>query len=92
MRISLVIPTYWGRAKAEGWKVGDAVYDHPTYLDEEGTLGKTLETNRSQTAGRALLSNQGWGLAFPANPFLLRVSARFSRPVVAKSVSTKRGR
>lgn len=44
MRISLVIPTYWGRTKSEGWKVGDAVYDHPTYLDEEGTLGKTLES------------------------------------------------
>lgn len=44
MRISVVIPTYWGRSRAEGWKEGDAVYDHPTYLDEEGTLGRTLDS------------------------------------------------
>ena len=44
MRLAVVIPTYWGRPRAEGWKPGDAVYDHPTPLDEEGTLARTLES------------------------------------------------
>ncbi len=46
MRLALVIPTYWGRPRAEGWRPGDAVYDHPTPLDEEGTLARTLESLR----------------------------------------------
>ncbi len=36
----MAIPTYWGRA--EGWRVGDEVYDHPTPLGQAGTLGRTL--------------------------------------------------
>ena len=44
MRKVVVIPTYWARRKDEGWQVGDAVYDHPTPLDEEGTLQRTLES------------------------------------------------
>ncbi len=46
MRLAVVIPTYWGRPRAEGWRPGDAVYDHPTPLDEEGTLARTLESLR----------------------------------------------
>ncbi len=49
MHLAVVIPTYWGRPRDEGWKPGDAVYDHPTPLDEEGTLARTLESlNRLQ--------------------------------------------
>lgn len=44
MQTAVVIPTYWGRKKEVGWKEGDAVYDHPTPIDEEGTLGRTLES------------------------------------------------
>ncbi len=44
MKISMVIPSYWGRKKSEGWKEGDAVYDHPTSLNEEGTLGRLLKS------------------------------------------------
>jgi len=40
----MVIPTYWAREKKEGWHEGDAVYDHPTPIDEEGTLRRTLES------------------------------------------------
>lgn len=40
----MVIPSYWGRKKSEGWKEGDAVYDHPTSLDEEGILGRLLKS------------------------------------------------
>ena len=38
MDVTMVIPTYWGRATSVGWQEGDAVYDHPTPLDQEGTL------------------------------------------------------
>lgn len=40
----MVIPSYWGRRKEQGWRETDAVYDHPTPLDEEGTLGRTLNS------------------------------------------------
>lgn len=43
-RTSIVIPTYWGRNKKEGWREGDLVFDHPTPLDGEGTLGRALES------------------------------------------------
>lgn len=42
----MVIPTYWSREKAVGWQPGDIVYDHPTPIDQEGTLAKTLESLR----------------------------------------------
>ena len=44
MRKVVVIPTYWSRTKKEGWHEGDAVYDHPTPLDDDGTLQRTLES------------------------------------------------
>jgi hypothetical protein len=44
MKITMVIPSYWGRKRSEGWKRSDSVYDHPTPLDEEGTLGRVLNS------------------------------------------------
>jgi len=44
MRTVVVIPTYWGRKKEMGFKDGDIVYDHATPIDEEGTLGRALES------------------------------------------------
>ena len=45
MRKVMLIPTYWTREKSQsGWREGDAVYDHPTPIDEEGTLQRTLES------------------------------------------------
>ncbi len=44
MKTVMVIPTYWSREKAVGWQPGDIVYDHPTPIDQEGTLAKTLES------------------------------------------------
>jgi CRP-like cAMP-binding protein len=44
MKPVIVIPSYWSREKAIGWQPGDAVYDHPTPLDEDGTLLRTLES------------------------------------------------
>jgi len=48
MRKVVLIPTYWSRAQKE-WKEGDAVYDHPTPIDEEGTLARTLESMKILT-------------------------------------------
>lgn len=44
LKITIVIPTYWSRESKERWKKGDIVYDHPTPLDQEGTLRRTLES------------------------------------------------
>ena len=44
MEATMVIPSYWGRESSVGWQKGDAIYDHPTPLDQEGTLQRTLES------------------------------------------------
>lgn len=44
MKKTMVVPSYWRRNKIEGCKPSDSVYDHPTPLDEEGTLGRLLES------------------------------------------------
>lgn len=44
MKTIMVIPTYWSREATVGWQPGDAVYDHPTPLDQEGTLARALES------------------------------------------------
>ncbi len=41
---TLVIPSYWGRRRDEPFHPEDAVYDHPTPVDTEGTLGRALES------------------------------------------------
>lgn len=42
MRATIVIPSYWGRKQGEALNMEDAVYDHPTPLDDEGTLARAL--------------------------------------------------
>ena len=49
MRKVMLIPTYWSRRKDDAYHEGDAVYDHPTPIDEEGTLGRTLESMKILT-------------------------------------------
>ena len=44
MKTVMVIPTYWARESATGWQPGDAVYDHPTPIDQEGTLREALDS------------------------------------------------
>ncbi|MBC7248172.1 MAG: hypothetical protein H5T73_10415 [Actinobacteria bacterium] len=46
MHFTLVIPSYWGRRRGEPFNHEDAVYDHPTPLDAEGTLTRALESIR----------------------------------------------
>lgn len=38
MQLSIVFPMFWGRNKKEIYKDGDQFYDHPTALDDEGTI------------------------------------------------------
>lgn len=45
-RFTMVIPSYWGRRSGEPFNEEDAVYDHPTPLDGEGTLARALESVR----------------------------------------------
>ena len=42
---TMVIPTYWGREEAEAADE-EIVFDHPTMLNEAGTLGRMLESLR----------------------------------------------
>jgi len=44
MKTTMVIPSYWSRERALGMRETDAIYDHPTPLDSEGTLRRTLES------------------------------------------------
>ena len=44
MKATMVIPSYWRRKKEDGWKNTDDVYDHPTPLDEDGTLARILNS------------------------------------------------
>ncbi len=44
MKVTMIIPSYWGRKSSEGWRETDDVYDHPTPLDEKGTLGRILKS------------------------------------------------
>ena len=44
LKVTMVIPSYWSRESKVGWKEGDAVYDHPTLLDGENTLSRTLQS------------------------------------------------
>jgi len=44
MQLTMVIPSYWGRKKEEKRRETDTIYDHPTPLDGEGTLGRLLES------------------------------------------------
>ncbi|MFQ6032976.1 MAG: hypothetical protein ACE5K2_08665, partial [Candidatus Zixiibacteriota bacterium] len=44
MKVTMAIPSYWGRPSEVGWKDGDAIYDHPTPLDREGTLFRAIQS------------------------------------------------
>lgn len=44
MRATIVIPSYWGRRAGEALNLEDAVYDHPTPLDSEGTIARALKS------------------------------------------------
>lgn len=74
MKISVVIPTYWGRKESVGWKEGDFVYDHPTPIDKEGTLLRTLESME-------ILTNKDFDLIIPICPTTKSVEKKAVRKV-----------
>ncbi|MBC8385703.1 MAG: cyclic nucleotide-binding domain-containing protein [Candidatus Cloacimonetes bacterium] len=43
MRTYMIIPTYWCGPEGN-WEEGDAVFDHPTPLNEDGTLKRALDS------------------------------------------------
>lgn len=84
MRIVMVIPTYWQRSRSEGWQEGDAVYDHPTPIDEEGTLGRTLESIK-------ILNNKNFKLVIPVCPTtddIAEMAERKTKEIVENSKIT----
>lgn len=44
MKTTMVIPSYWRRERALADRETDIVYDHPTPVDQEGTLARALES------------------------------------------------
>jgi hypothetical protein len=42
LKVTMVIPSYWSRDSSIGWKEDDSVYDHPTPLNTDGTLTRTI--------------------------------------------------
>ena len=44
MELSIVFPMFWGRKKKKVVKKGDYFYDHPTALDDEGTIPPLFES------------------------------------------------
>jgi hypothetical protein len=44
MKLSLVFPMFWGREKAQIYQEGDQFYDHPTALDDHGTIPPLFES------------------------------------------------
>ena len=44
MQTTVVIPSYWGRSWKEPICFDDDVYDHPTPIDQEGSLKRALDS------------------------------------------------
>jgi hypothetical protein len=64
--ITIVIPTYWCRARGHTGTPEDAIFDHPTPVDESGTLQRCLESLKALRthAFRVLL------ITAPVNPLI----------------------
>ena len=62
----VVIPTYWSRKAGEAGHPEDSIFDHPTPIDGEGTLGRCLDSLKSTTSHtfKVLI------IAAPVNPSL----------------------
>lgn len=40
----ITVPTYWFSGKQRTYQIGDVFYDHPTPIDQEGTLARLLSS------------------------------------------------
>ena len=45
-KVTMIIPSYWRREERLGIKDTDAIYDHPTPLDQDGTLKRAVDSIR----------------------------------------------
>ena len=86
MKITMAIPSYWGRETKTGWQEGDAIYDHPTPLDHEGTLRRAIESI-------GLLENKDFDLVILAVPTTEEIEERVEQKLAdqIKSVSSSAG-
>jgi hypothetical protein len=71
---TMTIPSYWGRETPIGWKEGDAVYDHPTPLDKEGTLLRAIQSTN-------ILKSRDFRLAIIAVPTSNDIAAQVEKKV-----------
>ena len=44
MQLAIVFPMFWGRESQKIYKAGDQFYDHPTAIDDEGTIPPLFES------------------------------------------------
>jgi hypothetical protein len=44
--LAIVFPSFWGRPEAQGARLEDFFYDHPTPIDRDGTLPACIESMR----------------------------------------------
>jgi hypothetical protein len=49
-RITVVVPTYWSWPRGEVGLAEDAIFDHPTPVDQAGTLARCLDSLKAVTA------------------------------------------
>ncbi len=86
VKVTMVIPSYWGREKGVGWKEGDAIYDHPTPLDEEGTLFRAIQSI-------AILKDKDFQLVIIAVPTAEDIETQVEKKVanIIKSASATIG-
>lgn len=81
MKTIMVIPTYWGRDSETGWQMGDAIYDHPTPIDQEGTLARTLESLK-------IIKNKDFELIIliaVTNPELIEKAYQQTKEIIKKT-------
>ncbi len=76
MKTIMVIPSYWARPENVGWQEGDFIYDHPTPLNQPGTLGRTI-------ASLNVLARQDFELVVLACPSADDIAAEVEAKVAA---------
>lgn len=74
MKATIVIPSYWARPSDEPLNLEDAVYDHPTPVDLDGTLPRALESI-------ALLENSNYNVVVIACATHPDIAARVEEKV-----------
>jgi hypothetical protein len=74
MKTVIIIPTYWSKSSDEILKEGEAVYDHPTSLDGEETLSRTLESMK-------ILKNKDFKLVLVVSTTLPEINEEVSAKI-----------